>query len=377
MMNQIEGNEALSLVFEIMFMIMMFVSIFYGSKIRSWKASRAIKDGLEKLNQWNVETKQLTVSRFKEYCDENQSQKEIAKKIEEFLSFVTITPVELDTTGIIPKIEHILNNREAKYTNEVRALAITADPGQVQTLGKLLQVAAAVHMIHRLLLHYFIMGKKLKSAAFLQQVEMQLPLLVRMAKTYVAASKTFAEGSPIGDALGPLVVATLMREISQENTSSYEEIVEETILQEATFEGRMLYFIRAKGPGSTVGKPGTAIQMVLERHPEKIVRIITVDAGIKMEGDQTGAIVTGVGAAIGGFGVEKSKIEDVATKNRIPMDALICRQSLEDAIVTMNKPILDSVPLIIEKAKTLIRRNTEKNQSVIIAGIGNTIGVGV
>ncbi|MHA1618861.1 MAG: DUF1512 family protein [Promethearchaeota archaeon] len=377
MIYQNDTNEAMSIIFQVMFMIMMFISIFYSSKIRGWKASRSIKDGLEELNQWNTETKQLTVAKFKEYCNESQTPQEIEKKITEFLNFVTITPVNLDTNGIIPKIEHILNNREAKYTNEVKDLAVTANPAQVHNLGKLLQVAAAVHMIHRLLLHYFILGKKLKSITFLQQVEVQIPLLRVMAEAYMSASKSFAEGSPIGDALGPLVVAKFVREITQNDSTAYEEISDDTILQKATFEGRTLYFIRAKGPGGTVGKPGTAIQKVLERHPDGIVRIITVDAGIKMEGDRTGAIVSGVGAAIGGFGVEKSKIEDVATKNQVPMDALICRQSLKDAIVTMNKPILDSVPSIIEKAKAIIRRTTEENQSIIVAGIGNTIGIGI
>ena len=119
------------------------------------------------------------------------------------------------------------------------------------------------------------------------------------------------------------------------------------------------------------------IKKVIEQHSDEIVRIITIDAGIKFEGDKTGEVVSGVGAAIGGFGVEKSKIEDISTKTQIPLDALICRQSLEDAICTMKKPILDSVPIIIEKTKTIIRRNTKENQSIIIAGIGNTMGIGI
>jgi len=372
-----EANETISIVLNFMFIIMMFISIYYGSKIRGWKSSRAIKSGLEELKEWNVDTKQLTVSKIKEFCDDSHTLQEIEKKIEEFLNFVTITPVELDPNGIIPKIEHILNIRETKYLNEVRDLAITADETQVENLGKLLEVAAAVNMVHRLLLHYYLIGKKTKSHIFLQQVEMQLPLLMIMAKAYVSASKSFAEGSPIGDALGPMVVAKMVREITQDNPPAYEDISENTILQKITFEGRLLYFIRAKGPGGTVGKPGTAIKKVLEQHSDEIVRIITIDAGIKFEGDKTGSVVSGVGAAIGGFGVEKSKIENISTKTQIPMDALICRQSLEDAICTMKKPILDSVPLIIEKAKALIRRNTKENQSIIIAGIGNSIGVGI
>jgi hypothetical protein len=377
MIYQGEANEAMSMVLNFSIFIFMYISIFYGSKIRGWKSSRAIKKGLEELKQWNTDTRQLTVARFKKFCDQSLPLQEIESKIDEFLNLVTITPVGLDPNGIIPKMEHILNNREAKYETEVSDLTSTADTAQILNLGKLLQTNAAVHMVHRLLLHYFLLGKKIKSSAFLQQVEMQVPLLLIMAKAYVSASESFAEGGPIGDALGPMVVAKLIREITDNNPPTYEEISENTILQTTTFEGRTLYFIRAKGPGGTVGKPGTAIRKVIEQHPDEIVRIITIDAGIKMEGDKTGAVVSGVGAAIGGFGVEKSKIEDISTKSQIPMDALICRQSLEDAIVTMKKPILDSVSLIIEKTKALVRRKTKVNQSIIIAGIGNTIGVGI
>ena len=134
--------------------------------------------GLEKLKKWNEETKQLTISKFKGFCEGSHSLQDIENKIDEFLNFITIPPVELDPYGLIPKIEHILNNRELKYLSEVRDLAITADETQVYNLEKLLEVASAVHMLHRLLLHYYILGKKFKSHMFLEQVKIQLPLLL-------------------------------------------------------------------------------------------------------------------------------------------------------------------------------------------------------
>jgi hypothetical protein len=372
-----QANGTISIVFNILFFILMFFSIFYGSKIQGWKSSQSIKLGLEELQQWNADTRQLTISKFKEFAAKNVTVQEIEMRVDEFLSFVTITPVGLDPNGIIPKLEHILKNREARYLDEVKSMATTANDIQILNLGKLLEVAAAVHMVHRLLLHYYLLGKKTKSSIFLQQIDMQLSSLLIMAKAYVSASKSFAEGSPIGDALGPMVVAKLIRDIAQDVLPDYEEIVENTIVQKVPFEGRILYFVRAKGPGGTVGKTGTAIKNLLEQHSNEIVRIITIDAGIKFEGDKTGAIVSGVGAAMGGFGIEKSKIEEASTKTQVPLDALICRQSLGDAICTMKKSISDSVPLLIEKTKTLIRRNSEEHQSIIIAGIGNSIGIGI
>ncbi|MHA2472683.1 MAG: DUF1512 family protein, partial [Promethearchaeota archaeon] len=70
-------------------------------------------------------------------------------------------------------------------------------------------------------------------------------------------------------------------------------------------------------------------------------------------------------------------IEESSTNKSIPIDALICKQSLENAITTMQRSITQSVPKFIEKIKMTIRKRTEKGSKVIIAGIGNTIGIGV
>lgn len=102
-----------------------------------------------------------------------------------------------------------------------------------------------------------------------------------------------------------------------------------------------------------------------------------IDAGLKLTGEKTGSVAVGVGAAIGGVGVEKFFIEDSATNKTIPIDALICKESLEEAITTMKRPITQSVPKIVDKIKMTIRKRTEKGTKVIVAGIGNTIGIGL
>ena len=102
-----------------------------------------------------------------------------------------------------------------------------------------------------------------------------------------------------------------------------------------------------------------------------------IDAGLRLMGEKTGDVVEGVGAAIGGIGVEKFYIEDSSTEQTIPIDALICKQSLEDAITTMKRPITRSVPDFVERIKMSIRKRTKEGSSVIVAGIGNTIGIGV
>jgi hypothetical protein len=352
--------------------------MFYGQKIQGWKASKDIESALEKLKKWNEEGKQILLNKFKKYGEAKETDKDLMMRLEDFMTFVTISPVSLDPFGIVPKFDHIIDVRDNRFEEEVGKLAPKANEIESLNLENLLEAAMAVDFIYRLIKHYLILGKKSKSMLLLMQIAMQLSLIMAMAKSYYHAIKAFAEGSPIGDALGPMVVGSLVRDLSNGNPIKTMDIIDkETVFQEVDFEDRKIFIVRAKGPGGTVGKPGKAIKKLVEEHGEDISRIIMIDAGLKLEGEKTGSLAVGVGAAIGGIGVEKYLIEESSTEKTIPIDALICKQSLEDAITTMGRDITRSVPDFVEKIKMAIRTRTEKGTKVIVAGIGNTIGIGV
>ncbi|MHA1727745.1 MAG: DUF1512 family protein [Promethearchaeota archaeon] len=374
---QTQGNDPLSIIMNLLFFVMIFMSMFYGQKIQSWKSQRVIQTALEKLKKWNTESKTRAIRKIKQFADKNLTVKDIENKLEDFLNFIMITPVSLDPIGIISKLEHVMDVREFRYLQEVKEIAVHANETEQHNLENLLEASMAINEIYRMILHFLLLGKKSKSYILLMQVEMQLGMIMGMAKAYISASKAFAEGSPIGDGLGALVAAHFIREITQEDSVPYKDIAYETIVQEAEFAHRKVYVIRAKGPGGSVGKPGEAIKKLIEQFGERIKLIIMVDAGLKMEGDKSGSIVVGVGAAIGGIGIEKYKIEETSTQKKIPIDAIICRESLEDAICTMKKPIISSIPLIIDRIKNTIRKRTSENDTVIVAGIGNSIGIGI
>ena len=371
-----QSTDPLSLIMNLMFFLLIFISMFYGQKLQGWKASKEITAGLEKLKKWNDECKEILITNFKEFADKKKTQKDLMFQIEDFITFVTIGPVSLDPYGIIPKFDHIVDVRDDRFKEEVALLAPNADNIRRSHLENLLEATMAIDFIYRLIRHYLILGKKSKSMILLLQISMQLGLIISMAKAYYHAAKAFAEGSPIGDGLGPLVAASFIRTVSGGEVDA-KEIERETIVQEVDFEDRIIYVVRAKGPGGAVGKPGKVIKNLIEQHGDSISRIIMIDAGLKLSGDKTGSIAIGVGAAIGGIGIEKHYIEESSTGKAIPIDALICKQSLEDAITTMKRPITQSVPKIIEKIKMAIRKRTEKGSKIIIAGIGNTIGIGV
>jgi len=371
-----QSSDPISLILNLLFFLLIFISMFYGQKLQGWKASKEIETGLEKLKKWNDECKQILLTNFKEFADKKKTQKDLMLQIEDFITFLTIGPVSLDPYGIIPKFDHIVDVRDERFKEEVAVLAPNADATQRSNLENLLEATMAIDFIYRLIRHYLILGKKSKSMILLLQISMQLGLIISMAKAYYHAAKAFSEGSPIGDGLGPLVAASFIRTVSDGDVDA-KEVERETIVQEVDFEDRDIYIVRAKGPGGTVGKPGKVIKDLIEQHGDSISRIIMIDAGLKLSGDKTGSIAIGVGAAIGGIGIEKHFIEESTTGKAIPIDALICKQSLEDAITTMKRPITQSVPKIVEKIKMAIRNRTEKGSKIIIAGIGNTIGIGV
>ena len=99
-------------------------------------------------------------------------------------------------------------------------------------------------------------------------------------------------------------------------------------------------------------------------------------AAINLEGEKTGSVAEGIGAAIGGIGVEKYQIEEVATRFDIPVYAVIVKQSVQDAITIMRKEIADSFDKVTETVHSVIEDRTSEGQSVLIIGVGNTLGVG-
>ena len=140
-------------------------------------------------------------------------------------------------------------------------------------------------------------------------------------------------------------------------------------------DGRTVAVTKAKGPGGNVGKPGDAVAKLIEEYDRKVSLIVMVDAGLKLEGEDSGYVVKGVGAAIGGVGVEKFKIQELATKYDIPVYAMIVRQSLKEVLSPMTDALIDSVDVVLKRLGRVIREQTKEGGTVLVVGIGNTIGI--
>jgi hypothetical protein len=100
-----------------------------------------------------------------------------------------------------------------------------------------------------------------------------------------------------------------------------------------------------------------------------------IDAALKLEGEDSGSVAQGFGAAIGGIGIDRFKIEAIATKHDIPIFAIVVRQSVKEAITLMKKEISDQAENVKSQVYEMITDNSSPNQTVLVIGVGNTLGV--
>jgi len=100
-----------------------------------------------------------------------------------------------------------------------------------------------------------------------------------------------------------------------------------------------------------------------------------IDAALKLEGEDSGSVAQGFGAAIGGIGTDRFKIEAIATKYDIPIFAIVVRQSVKEAITLMKKEISDQAENVKSQVYEMITDNSNPNQTVLVIGVGNTLGV--
>ena len=361
------GQDSLSWVFQIIFMLLFVVMIFYGQRIQMYIMIREIEGSLLRLKFIRDEGRKIAIKTIKEI---GKPEIDPTERVNQFLEHITIQPQNMDPAGIVWKLEHILDVRETRFKDEVKLMAPAADETNVNNLENTLEAAAALNIIYKVIRHFYILGKKTLSLYIIMQIQMILPLIMREAEAYASALKAFSYGQPIGDGAGALVAAKLM------HGHKKKKIEKDCVVAKVPLEGRTAYVIKAEGPGGNVGKPGEAIKRVIEENDGKISTIIMIDAALKLEGEKLADVAEGVGAAIGGPGTEQYKIEESILKYKIPINAVIIKEDIGDAVSPMRKEIFDATEVAVERVKRVIKERTKEGDTVIIAGIGNSIGVG-
>ena len=357
-------NDDTNPIMMLIWIIPIIIFVFYGQRIQLYITSGEIKKGIKKLDSYRNESREELTNYVKANFD---AKDDVDNKIDRFLDFFTIMPVDMDPNGIVEKVRHTVRSREDYTRQHVKSLSPNMSELEVSKVQTLLEIASSLQMIHKIINHMFLTAKKQNNYPLILPLQMLLPFIMEQAEAMKKAIPAFKNEQPVGDGIGPMVVGKMMLDTEKEM------IAFQTVLSRTSFEKRNLLLLKAEGPASTVGRPGDALENIVSKN--NLDAIIMIDAALKMEGEDSATVAHGFGAAIGGIGTEKFQIEEIATKNNIPVFSIVIKQSVLEAITLMTRDIANQADSVRSQVHDLILENTLENQTVLVIGVGNTVGV--
>ena len=227
---------------------------FYGARLQTYNALREIGSGLNKLKVMKDKARKEAIDYM---VNVGKAPGDPAQRVDQFLDYVTIMPVDIDPAGLVNKIDHVVTTNNDRVRAEVTALMGQSGPVNPVTVSiseNLLEVATALNILHKVVRHFYLLGKKTNSYFTLIQLQMLMPMIIQEADAYLNAVDSFKVGQPVGDGIGPTVVSRYM--VGKEKRA----IAKDTVMAITEYKGRKLYILKADGPMAYVGQPGVAIK---------------------------------------------------------------------------------------------------------------------
>lgn len=285
------------------------------------------------------------------------------KSLDEILEYFVIQPTTLDPFGIVKKLEHIINKSEERLRRFTKE-RFEGDEEELLNIKTTIAILIELNMLKKVLEHYSEILKKYKNLQLALLFQMVLPIYEKISTAYYKGAIAVHKSLPIGDGIGPLVISKLI------NKEDKIEEIEECIVVKKKIRSKRVILVRAKGPGSRLGKLNRVLEKIIKTYKPR--KIVTIDAAQKLEKEKTGSVARGVGVAIGGIGVEKFQIEELATKYNLDLDAIVVKMSAEEAIKPMNPEIFNASQKVIEILNEIIDESEDK---IVIVGVGNSVGI--
>lgn len=354
------SNPLLWLIWLIPIVLLMY----YGQRIQLQIASSSISKHIEKLKQFKDDSRTELIDYIKAKV---KPESDPTSKLDRFFEHFTIMPVDLDPSGLVPKIRHIVRSREDYVRAQVRTLSDQMTRVEASKIETLLEVVTSLQMLHKVVRHLYLTAKKQNNYPLILPLQMMIPFIMEEAEALKEAVPTLKQGQPIGDGIGSLVVGKMMLK-GKKKTAAFE-----TVWSESEYEGRKLFLMKAEGPVATVGRLGDGVEKIVSENKPDI--IVMVDAALKLEGEESASIAQGFGASVGGIGTERYQIEEIATKHKIPTYAIVIKESVKEAITLMTKEIADTTEKVTSQIYESVKENTKVGQSALVIGVGNTVGI--
>ena len=348
----------------IIWLVLFVVFMLYSSRIMITQTVWKLEKDVIMLEDLAKDAQKIVLKRVA-----RRPTKDVVNNINRVMEFFSVSPISIDPYGVIKKIDLVVKQSDDRFEYFAKQITQNATKNEIADVKNALAGAITVYQIAKVMRHYLELIKRDKILQLALIVQMQMPMIERMSKAAVKATEAFAEEMPIGDGIGPLIVASLIPAKAKVKIYGDDEVA----VAKAKVAGRDLWVAKASGPGASTGYPGKFMQKFCKVN--KLDRIITVDAALKLEGEKTGSIAEGVGIAMGGVGTERYEIETIAVKRNMPIDAVVVKVSEEEALSPMAKEVVDAMPKAKEFVFDAVKR-AGRRENIMIFGVGNTCGVG-
>jgi len=350
----------------LVYLAFFFVFIVFGQQLQYYISIGSVSQAVNRLMLMKDKATKETL----DYVAAGRPPGDSAKKLAQLIEFVTIMPETLDPAGVVPKMRQVVRNSDVRVRSEVQRLIAVDDPVRVSVAQNMVEITSSLTTIYKVVRHYYLTSRKTRSYFTLIQLQASLPQIMELANALKETTASLTNVQPIGDGLGALVASRFMVDVPKQ------AIARDTVLSKTAYKGRTLYVLKAEGPMGYVGETDVAIRKVVEEMNVELSAIIMADAALKLEGDKTGEVVEGMGAAIGGIGTEKFGIEEVAARHSIPIYAILVKESQVESMTVMRKEIAEASQAVVDAIAAVIEQRTKEGDSVLFAGIGNTLGIG-
>jgi hypothetical protein len=378
-----DGSESMLIL--ILFISILLLVIIFGQNLQGWWAARQIYQAIRRLRIWRNQGISLIRRQITKTCPSTLTAAEIDEFVQDLLEMFVIPPAEL-ATNQYHRLHFLLDRRQKR----LREYIIQFLPGMVESniarLLAILQITIEFNSFAKKAQHDLILGSKMRSYLYFQQAVAELTQIMYTASAYAIALKTFMKDAPIGDSIGVLAVKEFIREVTEQEKQSailWTQSVNGLIIQEVECYKIHCVCMRAQGPYNNVGQPGEALQevlKVLESQQRLPTLILLIDSYLRLEGETSGTVAQGIGAAIGdgpSHILNKFQIETIALEHNpvIPIESIVCKESLHEAVSPISEAIKNAIPKILRILRKILHSQVKIPTTVIIMGIGNGLGI--
>ncbi len=329
-------------------------------RLMLYAALTKIRKSLVKLQNYSIEAEDLFLKAIT-----SKPSKALRMSLEPMKNLIVVEPTNLDPYGIVRKLEHLLDNSEDKIKRYIDQIAPNKTEEEKANLAMAFKGVYGANQLFVIIRHFQKLIEKTNNYQLGSAIQMFLPMYEEVAESQRDATEAFIKGVPIGDSIGPFVAANFI-------SKKPKQIAEDIMLAKEKIGNKNVFILKSNGPGSRLGKYGDAVKGIVEKN--KIEEIISVDAGLRFEGEETGTVVDGIGVLMGGPGVEKYKIEEIATQKNVPLEGYIIKMSAPQASKAMSRKVYEGGKKAVKIVENHIK-NT-KAKSILLIGVGNTIGIG-